>query len=259
MIKNKKITCLIIDDEPVARDIIRNFLKEEEDIEIAGECSNGVEAVSKILEIKPELIFLDVQMPGLNGLEVIEIIEKQYLPHVIFITAYDQYAVKAFEINAIDYLLKPVDKNRFKNSIEKGKKLILSKNSIKNQLNDLLLTLSKKDSYLKRMVVKYKDRYILINTSEIMWFEAASDYVTIHLKKDNFFIKDTIKNLEKKLNPAVFVRTHRSFLVNINYVKEFQPLDAKNHILVMHNGSELKLSLKYRKNFFSVLYSEDQK
>ena len=124
MTNKKTIKCLIIDDEPIARDIIRNYLKDEEDFVIAGECTNGIEAVSKILEIKPELVFLDVQMPGLDGFDVIEVIEKSYIPHVIFITAFDQYAVKAFEVNALDYLLKPVDENRFKSSIEKAKKQI---------------------------------------------------------------------------------------------------------------------------------------
>ena len=251
--KNPVISAVIIDDEPIARKIIRDYLKEEESIDVIGECGNGADAVVMILEKKPDLVFLDIQMPEMDGFEVIDTLGVNNLPFIIFVTAYDQYAVKAFEINALDYLLKPFDDDRFFGSIRRAVEYIHAKKNYRSELFNLLRDHKKKQKYLNRILIKTGGRYVLLKTGDIQYIEAAADYARIFTgKKESSLIRDTMNNIENRLNPDVFIRIHRSYIVNIEFIKEFQPWDKNNYIIVLKNGTELKLSRKHKDRLFEI-------
>lgn len=252
-LQNEVISAVIIDDEPIARKIIRDYLKNNESIDIIGECGNGADAVVMILEKKPDLIFLDIQMPEMDGFEVIETLGIDNLPFIIFVTAYDRYAIKAFEINALDYLLKPFDDDRFYSSISRAVQHIQTKRNYKSELFNLLKGYKKKQKYLNKVLIKTGGRYLLLKTGDIQYLEAAADYVKVFTEKnESFLIRDTMNNLENRLNPDIFLRIHRSYIANIECIKEFQPWDKNNYIVVLKNGKELKLSRKYKERLFQI-------
>ena len=246
------VKSIIVDDEPIARSIIKKFLSEEEEIEIIGECGNGIDAVKMILEEKPDIVFLDIQMPEMTGFEVIEEIGYANLPHIIFVTAYDQYAIKAFEINALDYLLKPFDKDRFHNSIVRAKELIGSKNELKEHIKDLIGSINQEAKYLNRILIKSSGRVYFLKTSEISYIEAAAYYVKLHSGKKEHVIRETLNNLESKLDPEVFVRIHRSHIVNIDYIKELEPWFNNKYLVIMKDGAKLNLSRNFRERLFGL-------
>ncbi len=242
-----KITALIVDDEPLAREKIRRLLRNENDFEIIGEAVSGEEAVEMIQAEKPDLVFLDIQMPEMNGFEVIKAIKNGAMPAVIFVTAYDKYAIKAFEVHALDYLLKPFDYDRLKSALTRVREQLETKSygEIDEKLISLLSDLKAEKEYPQRLVLKTAGRVFFIKTSDIDWIEAAGNYVKLHIGKDAHLLRETMNNTEAKLNPEKFLRIHRSSLVNIDRIKELNPLFNGDYLVILQDNTELTLSRNY--------------
>ena len=243
-----KIRTLIVDDEPLARDKVKRFLRDETDLEIVGECGDGKEAVSAIKNLKPDLVFLDIQMPEMNGFQVLQTIGPERLPVVIFATAYDQYAIQAFDVHALDYLLKPFNRERFRRAVGRARKQLepQSGEDLDKRLRALLADLKTDKKYLERLVIKSVGRVFFIKINEIDWIEAAGNYVKLHVGRESHMLRETMNGLEAKLDPDKFLRIHRSTLVNIDRIKELHPLFSGDYTVVLQNGAQLTLSRSYR-------------
>lgn len=231
----KKI--LIIDDEPLARSIVKEYLEDYSDLEIVGECGDGFEAVKSISTLKPDLIFLDIQMPKINGFEVLEIINEK--PAIIFTSAFDEFALKAFETNSLDYLLKPFSKERFDSAINKWRNTLNVQNDKLDKLNES--TFKQPDEQL-RVVIKDNQEIIIIPTSEIEYFEAYDDYIKIHHKGKVHLKKKTMNYFEQTLNPKQFIRIHRSFLLNINELTRIETFEKNSYIAILKSGKRIPIS-----------------
>lgn len=251
----KTIRVLLIDDEPLAREMIREMLEGDPSVEIVGECVNGEEAAGAIKAHVPDLLFLDVQMPEASGFEVLETIRNGHMPHVIFVTAYDQYAVRAFEVHALDYLLKPFDRERFEASWQRAKEHILKEKSgrIDERIITLLEELKAGSKYLERLVIKSGGRVSFLDVEEIDWIEAEGNYVSVHSGKKSHLLREAIGSLEAQLDPKKFRRVHRSAIVRIDRIKELQPWFHGEYRIVLHSGHELMLSRNYRENLQEAL------
>jgi two-component system LytT family response regulator len=249
------MTCrvIIVDDEELARRGIRTRLQRSGDVEIVAECSNGREAIEAIGRASPDLVFLDVQMPGKTGFDVVEAIGWDAFPHVIFVTAHDRYALRAFEVNALDYLLKPIDDERFDIAFKRAREsLTRDRDSdfgrrLAAVIGDATpgrdgLAASRPD----RIVVRSGGRVVFVKISEIDWVEAAGDYVTLHVGKKSWLLRETISEIERKLEPNGFTRIHRSTVVNLERVGEMRALDNGEYRVLLRDGTELKLSRSYR-------------
>lgn len=251
MSEKTKIRVLIVDDEPLGRKMLRSMLAPFDEVKIIGECENGSEAVEAIKSQTPDLVFLDVKMPDVDGFSVIENIEEEKKPAVIFVTAYDKYAIRAFEINALDYLLKPYDRKRFEQSFRRALNQI---NKQQNEaLNKQIISLlsnnsSSEENYLERFIIKDSGRVFFIKTDEILWIEAEGNYVFLHTLGQKYIFREGITKLEKKLDPQKFRRIARSAIVNLDFVQELQPLFRGDYQVILKNGIELKLTHRYRKN-----------
>lgn len=245
---SKILTALIVDDESLSREKIRNLLAPDPEIEVIGECSNGVQAVQEIHHKQPDLIFLDIQMPELDGFGVVEHMEKSQPSHIIFITAYDDYAIRAFEVNAIDYVLKPFDKARFSEAVARAKRMIQTEklDELNTHLHDLLEALKSRTSYLKRLVIKTSGRIYFIKTEQIDWIESAGNYVVIHCGAEKHLYRETLKCLSTQLDPETFIRIHRSKIVNMERIQEIQPWSHGDHLLILEDGTELVMSRNYK-------------
>lgn len=249
---NNPIKVLVIDDESLARDLIVELLKEFDDFQIIGECSDGADAIKTIEKLRPDLIFLDVQMPVLNGLEVLERLKDSYLPEIIFVTAYDNYAIRAFDFHAIDYLLKPISRTRFEQAIQYAKERISQQNSseTKEQLFAFLENHQNKLPHLQRIFVKENGKITLLDPETIDWIEADDKYLHLHTANKNHLIRQTLNSIEAELNPNSFLRIHRSIIVNLTRIKEIHPLFNNEYVLILHNGTKLTLSRNYKNRFF---------
>lgn len=248
---------LIIDDEPAAREIIRTLLAETPAFVVVGEATNGSEAVAKILEHRPELIFLDIQMPKMDGFSVLRKIWAQHQPTVIFTTAYDQFALKAFEVSAIDYLLKPFDQTRFQQALMRAQERLLSRNysKIENLLGQLLAaqTPDIPRDYLQRILVKDQSRMFFVELSQVKYLDADGNYITLHAGSGKHIIYDSLTHLETRLDPTAFVRIHRSYIVNINYIREVESHASGDHMVLLKTGESLKWTRHYRENLSAFL------
>ena len=236
----EKIKALIVDDEELGRKIIREYLEAHPDVEIQAECRDAHEALEAIDKYHPDLLFLDIQMPEIDGFELLDMLED--IPYVIFSTAYDQYALKAFDVNAVDYLLKPFDQERFDLALERVKKNIQHEKYEKDKIENLLKSLHDERRYLERMLVKQSGKIIILNTEEIQWIEAVEDYVNLHTQKDTYLVLQSLSHLETKLDPQRFVRAHRSYIVNLEAVQELQPWSSGRLKCRMIDGHEIILS-----------------
>ncbi len=236
-------TCIIIDDEKLARDLLIEYLDDFNQVNIVATCKNGMEAIQKIEEEKPDIIFLDVHMPSINGFEVLEAIS--YKPKIIFTTAYDKYAVKAFEKNAVDYLLKPIDKTRFNESISR----VLAPTSKSPDIEKLLEEISNRSSkkYSETIFVQKSDKYFRINASDIVYLEASGDYTVISTDKEQYVSSKGISKLESKLDPDLFFRIHRSTIINQNQLSEIEKHFNGGMIAKMKNGKIFPISRSYVK------------
>lgn len=227
---------IIVDDEPLARSIIKEYLQGYDDIELIQECNDGFEGIKAIMQHQPDLIFLDVQMPKINGFEMLELIEKP--PSVIFTTAFDEYAIKAFDNHAVDYLLKPFNKERFDKALQKWRE---KGNNPGNQ-SSLLAVVAKSQPQNNRIVVKTTGKIQIIPVQEIDYLEAADDYVKIITKKGVYLKNRTMNHFEEVLDPQHFVRTHRSFIVNILMISRIDPYEKDSHIAVLQSGVKIPVS-----------------
>jgi len=242
-----KIRTLIVDDEPLARERVRSLLKSETDFEVIAECANGAEAVAAVKEHRPDLIFLDIQMPGMDGFEALRSIGKDLMPVVIFVTAFDQHALKAFEVHALDYLLKPFKVARFQETLMRARKTLSVRDTqgLPKGLLELLERASADSAgrdYLARIAIKTGDRTFFVKTAQIEYIEAAGNYLVLHVAKENHVIRETLTSLEEKLDPKKFIRINRSTMVNVDQIKELQPLFKGEHVVVLHNGKQLTLT-----------------
>ena len=253
--KSANIRALIVDDEALARKFIRRMLKDDREIEVVGEASNGKEAVAMIGKHHPDVVFLDVQMPEMNGFEVLESIQADHLPEIIFTKAYEQYSIRAFELHALDYLLKPFDQARFKDAIKHAKERFRSERQQDGrlQIGALLESIRNKPEYLDRVVIKSGGRITFLNTREINWIEADDKYVHLHTDKTNPMVRQTLSAMETQLDPKKFRRIHRSAIVNVERIKELQPLFNGEHSIVLENGTRLTLSRNYKDKMFEFL------
>lgn len=250
-----KIRTLIVDDEPLGRERIRTLLASDPEIEVIEECSDGRQAIAAIEGSKPDLVFLDVQMPEMNGFAVLDAIASDHMPAIIFVTAYDHYAVQAFEVHALDYLLKSFDRERFQAALQRAKgEIQRSKAGLLNErLAGLLEDLQAKQKRLTRLVVKSGGRIVFLRAEEIDWAEAADNYVRIHTGRDSHLIRETLHSLESRLNPEKFLRIHRSTLVNLDRILELQPIFHGDYLVKLHDGTELTLSRSYREKLVEPL------
>ena len=246
------ITALIVDDEFPARKKIRTFLKEEAGIAALIEAANGHEAVKQIQEGKPDLVFLDIQMPGMNGFEMIETVGVENMPAVVFVTAYDQYAIEAFEVQAVDYLLKPFDQERFKKSLDRARRRIQLKNENAVVFKNLLGEVNQEKKHLKRMLVNLGSRFFFVKTNEIVFIEAEEKYAKLHTEKENYLIRETMNNLEQRLDPEKFARVHRSYIVNLDFIKEIHPWSHGDFQIILKNGAQLTGSRRFRERVFGL-------
>jgi two-component system LytT family response regulator len=244
----RTLKTLIVDDEPLARERVSTLLQAEDGIEILGECRDGLEAVAAIQQLSPDLVFLDVQMPGADGFQVIQTIGAEKMPVVVFVTAYDQHALRAFEVRALDYLLKPFDRERFREALQRARRHIEQQET--GDLGRRLLALVKDfrpaAPKTDRLVVKSSGRLFFLRVDEIDWIEAAGNYARLHVGTEAHLIRETMISLEGRLDPERFFRIHRSRIVNMERVQELQPWSNGEYVVILRNGTRLTLSRGYR-------------
>lgn len=239
-----KLTALIVDDEPLARERVRTLLEAEEDIEILGECTDGREALEAMRVRRPDLLFLDVQMPEMDGFQVLRELGAP-LPTVIFVTAYDEHAVKAFETQALDYVLKPFKVARFKTALARAREQRTRQqpdDSAKRLLSLLEQQGGAKPEYLSRVVVRDRTKVRFIKTADVDWIEASGNYVVLHTGKENHVVRETLAAFETQLSPREFVRVSRSAIVNLDRVEHFEPTFNNEHVIVLANGARLPMT-----------------
>jgi two-component system, LytTR family, response regulator len=244
----KKIRTLVVDDEPLARERLTSLLGLENDIEVIGQCKDGEHAAHAITEQTPDLVFLDVQMPGLNGFEVIEAVGTDKMPLVIFVTAYDQHALKAFQVRALDYLLKPFDRERFQEALQRARTQIqrAETGDLGRRLLALVKDLRRDQPKTDRLVVKSGGRLFFLRTDEIDWIEAAGNYVRLHVGNTSHLLRETMNAIESRLDPEKFFRIHRSRIVNMERIQEMQPWLNGEYAVLLRTGTRLTLSRGYR-------------
>jgi len=235
-----RLKILIIDDEEPARDIMKHYLKDIDEIEIIGEFVDGFSGLKAIQELKPDLVFLDVQMPKLTGLELLELLDRP--PMIIFSTAYDHYAIKAFEMNAIDYLLKPYSKERLVQSVQKALTQTGTGEKTASQVQNLVKTLEENTEYLQRIAVKSRHKVSVIPVNEVIYLEAEGDYVMIHTKDNKHLKEKTMKYFETHLDPERFIRVHRSSIVNADHIHRLELYDKENYVVILKNNVSVKAS-----------------
>jgi two-component system LytT family response regulator len=244
---DRAIRALIVDDEPLAREGIRLHLSRHRDIEIVGEAGDGDEAVALIDDLKPDLLFLDVQMPALDGFAVLESIANSHLPVVVFVTAYDQYALRAFDTHAFDYLLKPFPAARFDEALGRARGEIASRGSDATRRRLLeLLAARAVENYVTRFVVRHGERYLLVKADDVHSFEASGNYIRLRTDRGSYMVRMTMGELEKKLDPSRFARIHRSTVVNIERIKDITPAWHGDFEVQLADGHRLRLSRNFR-------------
>jgi two-component system LytT family response regulator len=259
------IRVIVADDEAVARRRIARLLREQPGVMVIAECTGGLEAVNRVTVEQPDLVFLDVQMPDLNGIETVNRIGVERMPPVVFVTAYDQYAIKAFELNAVDYLLKPYDTERVQQALDRARKRIADADSA-SRARDLrnvvqVLMAEKRDAEsavqgqggIDRIAIKVDGTLRIVRVPDIDWFETDGNYVRVHIGKVSHPVRGTIAELEKQLHPGKFARIHRRHIVNLDRVAEVQPWLAGDAIIILRDGTKLRVSRTHRANFQSRL------
>src|SRR5215211_2447914 len=246
----EKMRALIVDDEALARRRLRQFVGEVPDIEVVGECEDGRGAVGLIRSAAPDLLFLDVQMPLLDGFGVIREVGAGSVPAVVFVTAFDQFALRAFEAHALDYLLKPFGRERFMQAVGRARRQIGDAN-VSARLDSLIGELSERPRYSTRLAVKARGRTLILLTDEIDWVGAADNYLELHAGANSYVVRETMSQLQSKLDPQQFVRIHRSTLVNVSRIRELHPLFAGDQVVVLHDGTKLQVSRTHRQRLMS--------
>jgi two-component system LytT family response regulator len=228
---------VIIDDEPLARSIVNEYLQSHSDLKVVAECNDGFEGVKAIMQHRPDLIFLDIQMPKINGFEMLEILDEK--PSVIFTTAFDEFAIKAFETNAIDYLLKPFDKTRFENALKKWSE---KKSDSEKVMDNLIDNPNKQPDEKNRIVVRNGGEIEIVAANDIIYIEAYDDYVKLFTKDSYYLKKKTMNYYEQTLDNSIFFRTHRSFIINLQQLSRIEPMEKNSYVAIMKNAKKVPLS-----------------
>jgi len=243
-----KIRTLIVDDEPLAREWVRNGLQNEPELEVIGECGDGFDAVKMIAAERPDLVLLDVQMPGLDGFGVLASVDAENLPAVVFVTAFDRYALKAFEAHAVDYLMKPFSSERLHEAVERARAAIdrSSSKNLKAALHALLQDIQRERAYPEWLLIKKEDRSVFLRVADIDWIESARNNVRLHVGKEIFVYHETTNGIEARLDPRNFFRIHRSTIVNIDRIREMHPWFNGDYAVTLKDGTRLTLSSTYR-------------
>lgn len=246
---SEKLRTIIVEDEELARKLLKTFLGDNEKVELIAECENGFEGVKMINELKPDLVFLDIQMPKITGFELLELLEHK--PQIIFATAYDQYALKAFEFNAADYLLKPYSKDRLNEAVEK----VVERVSNEGTESDIAEKVADfpKEEYLERVVVKDRHKIHIIPVDQIRYIESMDDYVMIYTHDGRHMKQKTMKYFEAGLDPKQYIRIHRSYIVKVEEINEIQQYEKESYIVILHDKTKLKVSKTGYKNLKDVL------
>ena len=252
---NQLIKYIIADDEVLARDSIKVLLSSDSDLQLVAECRDGQEVLQQVQQQNIDLLWLDIQMPRLNGFEVLEGLSAEKMPYIIFVTAYDEFALRAFEYNALDYLLKPYSNERFYKALTKAKK-ILNQTATPNfraPFQELLHFYQQHQNYRQRLSVKTKDKILLLEVKDIDWIKASGAYLEISTHQHKYLIQDSLKNLERQLNPKEFVRIHRSTIVNLACIHALEPWFNGEYFVILKNGEKLKLSRSYKEKVSFIL------
>ncbi len=241
---------LIVDDEPLARDLLRTMLSKVGGLDIIGESGDGADAITKIEALKPDLVFLDIQMPEGSGFDVVRALDPEMLPAIVFVTAFDQYALKAFEVHALDYLLKPYDLERLSAAVTRAQRVLSRPRSDRDAENqrvrDLLASMRMEAVQSQRLVIREGERTILQRVDGIDWIEADAKYARVHTTDRTYTVRETMRNIEARLDPARFLRVSRSAIVNLDRVKEIQPWFNGEYVLIMHNGAKITTTRSFR-------------
>jgi two-component system LytT family response regulator len=246
MTQSDKIKAIIIDDEELARAVIIRYLEKHPEVKLVEECDNGFSGLKAINELKPDIVFLDIQMPKINGFEMLELLDEK--PQIIFSTAYDEFAIKAFEHSAVDYLLKPYSQKRFSEAVNKALAKISSGLTAQHEIRNLQNKLEVAPEPLRRVVIKSGSKVIVLPTNEIHFLEASGDYVEIHTARDHYLKQKTMNYFEQHLDPETFIRVHRSYLVSIPQISKLEPYSKDSFVLLLKNGKEISVSKNGYKN-----------
>lgn len=248
---------LVVDDEPLARKGLGKLLSAEDGVEVVGECEDGIQAVGRIQELEPDVVFLDISMPGLDGFGVVDAIGPAAMPVTVFVTAYDQHALRAFEVHAVDYLLKPVTPERLRVAVSRAAALLDApgRRSLTNKIEALIRSIRPPGGTLERFVIRSVGRVTIVPVGEVDWIEADGDYVKLHTPGKVHLHRERMSVLERSLDPAEFVRIHRSTIVRTSRIAELRPLLNGDHVVVLRSGERLSLSRTLRDRVFSALQS----
>jgi two-component system LytT family response regulator len=252
------IRAVIVDDEPLARQRIRNLLVEAQDVEVVAECANGREAIESLEASPPDLLYLDIQMPEIDGFDVLQAIGVGHVPAVIFVTAYDQFALRAFEAHALDYLLKPFDDERFGVALTRARERIRQQqgNDLDRRLQALLDNVRGGSGYLRRMVVPSGHRSIFLRTEHIDWIEAERNYIRLHVGRRSYLLRENLSHIASALDPTTFCRIHRSTIVNVDRIQSVESLVRGEYLVVLHDGTKLTSGRSYRGNLHAIMGKE---
>lgn len=248
-----KLRALIVDDERLARLKLRRFLDEEPDVEIIGECGSGAEAVAQIRAERPDLLFLDIQMPGLDGFAVLREVGPDRAGRVVFVTAHDEHAVRAFEVEALDYLLKPFDRARFQQTLDRVRRE--RRQALDAKLATLLDRIERPLSRLDRLLVRAGGRMVFLKLRDVDWIEADDNYVRLHAGRETHLVRDTLRRLEPRLDPRLFLRIHRSTIVNIESIAEVRPLFHGDYDVLLRDGTALPVGRTYRDRLLQLPFT----
>ncbi|KRB07809.1 LytTR family DNA-binding domain-containing protein [Lysobacter sp. Root690] len=249
------LTALVVDDEPIARRAIVRLLDADAEIDVLGECGDGASAVEAIRNQSPDLVFLDIQMPAMTGLDVVAAIGAQRMPATIFVTAYEQYAVRAFEANAVDYLVKPFSRERFATTLQRAKSRLSAAGDAQARILQALESLRQRDEYLERIAVRVDEHVIFVAVDDIVWIKANRNTVQIHLVDRIHELRETMSALAARLDPRRFARVHRSAIVNVQRVRTIHPWFNGHHVVTMDNGQQLRMSRYQHETFLRLVGS----
>lgn len=253
LMQTQTIRTVIIDDERLARQRIRRMLSNSPDFEVMAEFENSQHGLEFLEDTGADLLFLDVQMPGLDGFALLEALDPARMPIVIFVTAYDEYALRAFEYHAFDYLLKPFDQTRFEKTLDRARKQLTSQDANNEKLLNLLNEIRQRNQEPARFAIKTPGRVFFVRQEDIDWIEAADNYVNLHVGADTHLIRETMNSLEGRLDSRKFLRIHRSTIVNAERIKELRPWFHGEYVVLLKDGTELTLSRTYREKILSLL------
>jgi two-component system, LytTR family, response regulator len=248
---------LLVDDEAPNLDLLRELLAGEPEVEIVGECRNGLEAVQAIRNLHPDLVFLDIQMPGLDGFEVLEELDTEERPMVVFVTAYDQYSLQAFEVYALDYLLKPASEERLHATLERARGRLLTRcaNNVNQRLSCFLEEVESRRVRPNRFVVREGDRVRFVRAEDVEAIEATGNYMHLYVGRTSYMIREVLSHLETKLDPHRFIRTHRSWIVNVDKIEGIGPWSKGAYLITVHGGTEVPVSQNYRERIDRIIRS----